>query len=261
MRHNQKGFTLLELTLVLTLASAIMVMGLRLYQSYQRDQDFEKLKYNVNVLLVGMSRYYYYACSNVGTTSPSPPLPPVTVAVLQKGYLMSPWQPNNNLVDNSDPAMAYVVAFNPTQSLFRYAYACWNFTGKGTDTTCQEPQAINRSYVYTWQVQVSVKLANPANAAAFRDRLGADCISNARGTMVDACSARSPTSGSYLVWQRMPSWVTFNTGSTYWMSTPILNAFKNQYDHDPMYDLSNPSDPATYPSIVNKNSKNYFCGG
>ena len=59
---QQTGVSLLELLLVLAIASSIALLGIRMYQRYQVDQDAERLLYTVNTLFLGMSRYYQANC-------------------------------------------------------------------------------------------------------------------------------------------------------------------------------------------------------
>jgi hypothetical protein len=62
MFRKQKGLGLLELMLVIVIAVAIIIAGIRFYQTYRRQEQFLSLKDNVKVLLHGVSAYYRAHC-------------------------------------------------------------------------------------------------------------------------------------------------------------------------------------------------------
>lgn len=135
MLKKQKGVSLLETMLALTIASAMLVLSIKMYKQYQMEASLETLRYNVDNLFQAMSLYYKANCwgsydntgkmTVYGTLNPSPqnPSPPsltqpkvITIAGDLQGaniYLKN-WQPNNPLVNSTGGGEnGYFVQFDP----------------------------------------------------------------------------------------------------------------------------------------------------
>ena len=65
----QKGLTLLEALLTLAIASMLLVLSLRMYESYALDSYISELQYNVDSLFQAMSLYYKVNCAGTYNTN------------------------------------------------------------------------------------------------------------------------------------------------------------------------------------------------
>jgi len=264
--NKSKGVTLLEVMLVLLIGSLLILLAVRQYQQYQLEQYALQLKYNVDSLLQAMS-YYYRANCETGKLSPSQlvPFPPTQLAYslsLDKndfvGYLPNNFQPMNPLVDNSVDDYGYSTQFNFFQVGQKNANACFSFWGTGaTPVGCNTPAAIPDTVVVGWQLQVIVKMSNPATTTNYLGLTGADCAVDESdlptNKVVDCSKKNTDSTPTYLVWQRSPSFATPAVSSSAWMSTPVLKMFNLQYTHDPMFEL--------YMNNTATTSYYYLCGG
>lgn len=274
---SQEGMTLLELMLVLAISGAILVSGLNLYQSFMVDVNAQQLKYNVDVLFQGLANYYKSNCiqyiNQSGTLTKSGTLDPDTGSIKNPfpidpaadlssaGYLAAPYPfVQNPLVaapPTVDPTNPSPPAPNPNYvTQFNLVYI---------PGTVNEPQrVINMSSgtqwsagnIVLWKAQVAVQLSTAAakSAQAYKGMLGADCVStyDASSNSVTPCeTAQGGTAqtGTYLVWERLPSFASPETVSDVWPSMPTVTQFTQMY--------------TTYPIslLINGQTQNYLCGG
>jgi type II secretory pathway pseudopilin PulG len=69
---RQSGLGLLELLLVLVIAALLFIMGLRLYEKQQMQQDIDQAKQNARLLLNTTGNYYYaYCLQDINSASPN----------------------------------------------------------------------------------------------------------------------------------------------------------------------------------------------
>lgn len=274
--NTSKGLTLLEVMLVLAIASVILILGMSQYQSLQIDQNIKQANYNVDYLFQGLRNYYYANCrgqynpssssyaqytnySN-GTLNPSqsPPSPfPVSITsstgLLGLGFI-SKWPQISSSIIDSTNSNAYVVQFNLIQQSSKTTSGCWNIVPGGlacTTITSETP-------VRLWTAQVAAKIlpAKVSNALAYKAMLLADCVSSLSGSTVTPCATSTGGGGSnntYLVWTRLP----FNASSSknaslLAPSMAVLKEFTAQYTNDPMYESG---------STANAAAQYYLCGG
>ena len=86
-----KGFTLLELVLVLLIAASIIFLGVERYQTYQRNKDIQALQQNINLIFQALNNYYHSNCKASQTFTVNISNLPVNVlANLNKTNLASP---------------------------------------------------------------------------------------------------------------------------------------------------------------------------
>lgn len=274
-RVKNAGMTLIEILLVLVIASFLLVLGLRQYQFSQAETDAYQLKIKIDQLFQAMAHMYQSSCQikyNQSTGAAIPgtgaldpknnPSDPAgySIATLQSlGYLLN-WQPLNNIVDNTAPGQGYAIQFNRAGSdSMRYVNTCWSWD----NPQCQTPQAmntlnpaINANNVIIWRIQIAVAIKNANQVNEYKNMLGADCVSsltNNNPPTVAPCRT-GPPAGNYLVWERLPSFASpIESNSELWISMPYVKEFNQQYTHDVMYELSNPS--------WGTNPQNYLCGG
>lgn len=252
--------------LVLAIASAIIVMGIRQYQLWQIERDYLVLKYNVDVLFQGLKQYYQANCDDQttgydivikGKLSPSTipdPINPVKVDIATDIQpMLTSWPRYTSIIDTSIDTGFYA-QFNPNTRGIKNAYACWYF-GSGSPE-CNAPTPIQESKIILWQVQVVVKMRDPTKTVAYSGTAGADCVVDTfnPGDAID-CSmgiTTPGTSAAYMVWQRLPSFSSSNIRSSHWLSDPMGKILKLQYTHDPMYEMYNEGKTT---------HQNYLCGG
>jgi len=251
VRKHNEGVTLLEVMLVLIIGASIIYFSLQQYLSYRTSADILAVQSNVDVLFESLGNYYHANCyGNIdpvtlrpnGTLNPAtfPPTNfPVTLSVLkQQGYLTQNL-PLNPLIDNSDPAVSYIMQFNQAPVTQR--------------RVCQTQgcsQGVNVGSVIVWQAQVSVLLKNQTSAKAYKNIMGADCLSTNSGSYVVPCSSSANT-GNYVVWTRPPSFASSKANSTYWLSLPAIKQFTQMYTTYPILVLTDQTDTA---------NQYYVCG-
>lgn len=242
--QKQKGVTLLEILLVLAIASSLLLLGVRQYTQYKRDQYPDDLKLKISQLFQAAANYYKANCESGSLSSAS-----LGVSDL-KDFLPAQWSSVNPLVSPDQ----YVIQFNESTVDVRFIYACYN-------GACSDPEPISSTTKNntSYQLQVAVKLADSSMASmlSYKALLGADCISDLNGKQVTPCGATTAGTGPYLVWTRSPSLAMFNSNSNLWPSVHTVNQFKLQYTHDPMYEMANPT--ATSP--LDSRDVYYQCGG
>ncbi len=252
---NQKGITLLEFMLVMAIGTSMILLSLKMYESYKLEQSFDTLQGNVDILFQALGKYYKANCAGTtfNTVGASPV--PVSIATLQSGgYLdMTGWIPSNSLVNNTGlngPLSAFVLQFNPLPAVSVNTIACTS--GSATPCSNYVVQALpaGQSAGVVWVAQVAVQLANTANITTYMGRMGAQCVSTFSATTVTPCTS-TPTALDTLVWERLPSFVSPQATSILWPMMPMLKQFQLQYTHDQNYELNSGFSGTQY----------YTCGG
>lgn len=263
MRNKTAGVTLLEVLLVMAIAASLIMFSINLYQQYRADQFAIQLRYNADTVLESLAYYYQANCSEgPGRTLSQTPYPTVfndggdLYNDLKNGFLPSNWQPYNPLIDGTAANDGYFVQFNLIPPFKKQVYVCnpYDTSGVGGAHPCSTPQEIPNSEVIIWQVQLAIKMKNPASTLGYLGLSGADCAVNSLPTNAPVnCSSRVISgSANYLVWQRLPSFASPAVVGDQWVSMPQTKEFNRQYTHDPMYELYlNGTGPTTY----------YLCGG
>ncbi len=274
MIKKMNGLTLLEVILVLAIMTSIILMGLQWFQTLVYQNNYMILKSNVDQLFLALRQYYQANCGLVSSTNkffqyPSNQ-PQVVVLSMNdiKPYLPQDW-PRTTPVAEDD---SYIYQFNlylnsGSQYPQRSTYVCFQLD-PSKPTPCDTPgtTVIDSSKIHIWQIQVMVKMRDPAQAYNYRAVAGASCAASAYSDTAAAdCSASaSLTEAIYLVWQGAPADVAPEMRSTLWMMDPVIKEYKLQYTHDPMYEMYNPNavrevtQPYTYQNV---DYQNYLCGG
>lgn len=267
-----QGVTLLEIMLVLVIASTVIIMGLRAYMGYKKDNDFRVVENNVNTVFQAMGQYVRANCAgpngalfpNLTATPKVDPnvivgITPVTLVT--KGFLAKWPLQFSALVDNSD-ATSYILQFNPTLSSTMNVVSCDSQTDSSTCTTTPMPLTANvQSLIWNAQVAIKIRSTDEATIKAAAARLGADCISTLAGTTPETIQKCTPTplpfpaSGpAYLVFERLPSFAAPTINSPLSQSMPLVKQFNMQYTHDPMYEFNLGNSTAS-------GTQYYVCGG
>jgi prepilin-type N-terminal cleavage/methylation domain-containing protein len=268
--NKSEGMTLLEMMLVLAIAGSIILAGLRVYQSSETDNNYLILRSNVDFLFQAMQGYYQQECDlyfsadgsvrrrglltfNPNNGDAAPDLSPVPFDVtLTNQYISAPWPRYVSVVGRD--TTAYRAQYNPSSGKNKQAYVCASYNSP----RCSEAMLIPESNIVLWQAQIVVKMIDPSKTTYYVGKAGADCAVNSVSSAAPVdCSTgvKMGDSAAYMVWQRMPSFSSTNIRSSHWISNPSRKIFKQQYTHDPMYELYN-SNPAS--TEVNRY---YYCGG
>jgi len=231
-----KGFTLIEVILVLVVIGSILVAGLKMYFSFRTSSNAAQVQANVDAIFQGMASYYKAQCygqtpnqtAQPGTLNPaSSPANNVVIDMnkdlIKNGYLSA------SAVLSSPLVSGYVLQFNQAPAGTRMA--CDTGTGLANSSTCSNPVPVGT--VTSWQAQVAVQLsATPASSAAdYLGLMAGDCLSTLSGTIVTPCT--TTTTGTYVVWERTISNASKQGGSTYWQTMPIVKQFTQQYSAYP----------------------------
>jgi type II secretory pathway pseudopilin PulG len=257
MNRKMAGVTLIEVIVVIIIASGIFLLGMKFYNAIRRDGDVAQVKYNVDRIFAAATEYYQANCRwqrnpltgvHVGVltlgkldpaANPGTPFP-VTVTSLSTGGYLDPNSPIplSPLINNATLNGGYIVQFNkaaPTDQL-----VSGNKMGK----------------VIIWTVQVAVAIRNAAPLQMVK-MLGADCAANASGNVITPCSVGLPASASqtvYAVWERLPSNAAPNAEADTWMGNAEVKAFTQLYTNN------NIQNGQPGPSNTITNYQNYLCG-
>ena len=261
------GVTLMEILLVIAIAAFLVIIGVRQYAIFSRDNAVKQLQYTVSLLFQGAKNYYQancrcpfdipsnaYVCSgSTGTLDPSytpaspSPFPVVKTTNLLSTFIQWP-PPFNRLIDSTVGQNGFIVQFNlqgttPGNRIQPFAtYFNWEGT---MPTSLVFPSTVVIGKIYHWSVEVGVKLNNSANSAV----LGADCSTSLDGSgNLYPCVPNHP--GNYVAWERTPSFSPMQS-TAWWLIMPRIRQFNQLYTNDDMYGASNSS----------WTGNNYLCGG
>lgn len=264
MRHSlrrQSGLTLLEIILVVSLASSILLLSIRQYESYKLDSDVQQVLYNVDQIFQAASYYYQANCKRqinqttmtpiAGTGSLDPANSPTNpkfidaqADLVTPGYLKAPilFNPIVRYMQGSEVLKSYSVQFNLVTPLPSRSVP---LSAGGTGNT---------GTIYVWKIQVAVALANPATAPQYLNLLRGDCLSHMiGGSLVAPCPATPtpPTANdTYVVFSRLPSFATPGSQSGLEATNATVKQFTQQYE--------------TYPILYLLDTggvgQNYLCG-
>lgn len=264
---KQSGVTLLETILVLTLASFVIMMGIRQYELMKRENDLDRIRFNVDQLFQAASYWYQANCkrqpvvTNPGTfiadtgaldpaNNPASPFRVEFSDLVTDGFLDNNVVTINPLVNDAGTQAglnnAYIVQFN-------LAPLTQKTVNINPTTT------VNLGTIYVWKIQVAVQLRPTRNATTYGNILSVNCLSgtttNTAGqTVVTPCDSvtGTPTGTPYLVWEKLPGFLSSETSSPYWSTMPVIKQFANSFEQYPMGYLA--QQPQPYPQ------QNYLCG-
>jgi len=252
---KQTGFTIIEILLVLVIASFFILLGLQQYQSFTRDKEIQQFRYNLDQIFQSAAYFYKLNCSTGKVLdkalSPADPYVIVnsTLNQLVAQSLIAKWPPIFiPFIDATIGANGYIVQFHQLPASAMNVSGCNMGAAPPCVTTTSQSIQAGQTTVYVWIAEIAVKITDTTKVQLYQTLLGADCTSAISGTGVAPCAANSP--GNYLVWERLPSLVS--TLTPLWVSMPILQQFNLQYTHDQMYEMNNASYAGT---------QYYLCGG
>lgn len=272
MKSRQRGLTLLEAILAITIAGAIIVMGLRQYQSLQRENYLRQINANVDAIFQAAAYYYYANCK--GGTLDILNNPPTTRVININSDLITPRYllmtiPSNPLISGTGVA-GYLVQFNQATSARNVC----------TSTGCATSTQIGTNVI--WRIQVSALLRDSTMSSSYQRITNADCVTSimAGGSVASCANAASfasacqflltPTGipiidfifswfasligcnnninnyNNYLTWERLPSMASPNSTADTWVTMPIVKQFKQMYETNPITNLTNTSHNPEY---------------
>jgi type II secretory pathway pseudopilin PulG len=291
----QKGITLLEMMLVISIIGFLIIASVKMYQQLQNMLALKQIQENVDQLFEAAANYYQATCDPVTPAARyqtpitgAPPTAPFNISItgelLAKGFLEN-WRPNNPLVNPAGGESGYLVQFNPSTSTTpipvtvcsgptvgspqpsKPPYPCLAITStnllqptraySGTPSA-QIPTA--QAKVVTIVIQVSVFIRPQSKIGGYGAILGATCISGLTGSTVDPCSAPNP-SRTYLVWARIPSAISIKRGSLFASFRPLVKEFQLQYTHDQNFELNSGYSTSSSSSAPLQAPVYYLCGG
>lgn len=253
----QKGITLLELMLVLALATTLILMGVRVYLQFSQQAYVTELQSEVDTLFMAMAKYYQVNCRGPnynGLLSPkiipnptSTTYVPVSLWNLQN-YL-GRWNPKNPLVSKTNP---YILQFN-------FFSSTRNISTQYPGGPISAAQNIKRANsIRFWRMQVAIKIQDFERIEQYKNLTGASCISTMKGKIVTPCpkpSVDPPAGADYLVWERLPFLESATSSLSY--SLARVNQFNQQYTNDDFYAFNH--DDTTYNNQTFYET--YLCGG
>lgn len=240
---KQRGITLIEVLLVFAVASAIVVMSVKQYEMFRSDKDIQQVRYNVDMLAQAAANYYWVNCRGQmdpntnkivpGTLSPYNATPPspgtpflinTTTDLINTGYLKVP------LTLGGNPYVTdYVVQFNETL-IKQYRLGC-------DDADCNTSSQKQIGTLVSFQIQISVLLSDPTKADAYKNILGANCLSSLSGTTVLPCSQAPATANTYAVFERSAAYPTPAASSALSGNQVNIQAFSQQQTVNPIGNL------------------------
>ncbi len=238
--YKYKGFTLLEVILVLAIGSALLVAGLRQYQLYRADLDLQLIQSNVDNLFQAATLYYYANCRNqwnpsggylvrFGNLDPRNGLTPtdggsatISISLLRSDHYLTTSLYYAPIIRSSPQGEGYSVKFLRKDSQRMIKLSDGNEVSGGT--------------VVNWRIQVAAKLSDSKKGKTYASMLGADCGPNC----------------SYLIWTRLPSLYSIAAAqSSLWIMNPTATQFTQMYTTFPILMLTNE---------VKTNEQYYLCG-
>lgn len=265
---KQGGVTLFEALLVLAIGASFLLMGLRFNEELRTEKDIQQIQQNVALLFAGLKGYYFANCIRnrdyngafldtsqgmldpVATSLPSAKYIDIVTDLKNNGYVSTWPLPNPPIVTN------YIVQFNVTYRTKAFSF-CYKVPNDPSSVpTCTIVGSQKTENVYILQSQVAVQINNPALVNYYRARLGATCVSDVSGSTVVPCVSSSNT-GSYVVFQRLPSSVDLEEMSSLSSGMPGVLQFKRQYTNDDDYSVQ-----ADVPADNSATGyEDYICGG
>jgi prepilin-type N-terminal cleavage/methylation domain-containing protein len=280
LAKSAQGMTLLEILLVLAIASSIIVVSIKSIQQFKLKQNLKLIQGQVDTLFQAASLYYQANCRGTYDTSGrfTPGiLAPTAVAdiattpvALSQDMLLT--DPNKAGVHyltqalvNNPAVSAYTVQLNPVRMpRTTYTYMNSNMSATDANKTVVDARMANTinvgnaANIIIYQIQVSASLIDPTIVATQALALGATCTSTAgNGGTVEPCStAVQATSNTYISWVRLPSFAMHENASSLWTTIQAHKLANQQYTNDQMYELSKLNTPQTL-----LNAQYYLCGG
>src|SRR3990167_6219050 len=126
---RMQGVTLIEVMLVIAIATSLTLMVMKQYQMMKRDSDVQQVNYNVDQIMDAAARYYQANCrvqvdattgqvvGTAGTLDPAHAPPPsnpfiITVAALRAAGYLTAVLPPNPIVNEAGANNGYMVQFN-----------------------------------------------------------------------------------------------------------------------------------------------------
>jgi len=246
-RDREQGITLLEILLVLAIASMLLIMGIRQYLSFRTESEARRIVYNVDSIFLGMSYYYKAECYGRRTGSN---FKPGKLNPDNSNYQENiPIDVQNDLIGDNYIRQAltfvplvdasgglgtngYVAQFNMDDSKKRkICVEGKNATGPDSSQGCDQAETIGT--IVSAKAQVAVKMKDEKTARTYLYFLGGDCLSNASGSIVEPCSAY-PGTGTYIVWERLPSYASPEVQTSYSSGNVVVNQFTQEYTTYPV---------------------------
>jgi hypothetical protein len=279
-QRSQVGLTLLEIMLVLVVATSVVLASLKQIQVYMLDNDIAAIKANVDNLFSASGLFYRTYCSQnsfAGNTSvrllPSTLDVPSSPVTSGNGFLTVPlcyptgkcawYGVPNNIVNTSDSSGGYIAQFN-SLPMSSSPQATMNTACNAKDCSSTSPGPVVNNNLPSMKVvfvtlQVSVLMKNVKLASYVEGVLGADCLSTENSSTpptVNPCTSPAPAGATWVVFTRLPAFASPESTSALWPSMARLKEFNMQYTHDQMYELMTGTTEDTGSGAISS----YTCG-
>ncbi|OGT41417.1 MAG: hypothetical protein A3F42_02005 [Gammaproteobacteria bacterium RIFCSPHIGHO2_12_FULL_37_34] len=232
---QESGATLLEIMLVLAIAAALIVMALRQYQVMQMDAYIRQARYNIDTLFQAAAKYYQVNCDKTtgsdGTEKMGTLNPLTTSATIYPVW--------NSTSGGSLATEHYLIETLPSNPIVD-TYAV-QFVRHDADRTFQTITGSKKiGTIVIWNIQVTVGLRDTSKANLYLGLLRGDCLSTSINP-TGSCFVGAQASGTFIVFERLPSFALAQNETTYWLAKPLVKQFKQMYTTYPIQYLLNTS--------------------
>ena len=233
--NKQRGLSLIEVMLAFAVIATIFVMALKQYNMFSNDKDVQQVQYNVDLLAQAAANYYWVNCRGQydpvsqtiipGTLSPYNATPPVvgtpflintTNDLINTGFLKSPLTTTNNHYVTS-----YIVQFNENPLITQSRLAC-------DDADCNTSSLKQIGTLVSFDIQISAQIRDTTKATAYKNLLGADCLSSLSGSTVLPCKSAPAGANTYVVFIRKPALPTPSVNAPLNLERTNIQAFSQQ---------------------------------
>ena len=265
---QQLGRTLLEVLLMLVIASSVLYVSIRQVRVYQDAGYAAELQANVDMLFQAMAAFHRANCygsynpitrtMSYGLLNPNAASPPPSPYILDISGQLLPYMTStldeNPFVWNTTVSSIYqgylaqftqytypaTVCVTGTSATGPYSAGCSATSQKGT--------------VVIWRAQIAALLQSTTKAQQIKNMTGATCLSNGQGLGSGAPCASSTGTGSYLVWERQSTNANpLAALPPTWQNNAVVSQFTQMYQENSIdYLLSVSHSPET---------QYYTCGG
>ncbi len=234
---NQSAISLIELLLVLVVMSVIVLMGIRQYRVFEMDKLIRLEQDRIDSIFQAAEHFYQANCD----MKPDPAAPGKATF----GILNPRANPANPYIGDSQGANklynmlvseGFLTQNFPRSSIsFLYAVQFVRRDSMRTIKTADGYKPIGT--IVNWIIQVIMVLRDPSKASFYSKLLSGDCLSTSTNP-TNSCP-KTGSFGNYVVFERLPSFVSAQTGSSYWPTNPTVNQFKAMYTTYPILYLIN----------------------
>lgn len=278
-KQLQQGLSLVEVLLVFAIIGLLVIMGLRFYQSLNRDNQIRQVQFNVDRLRDAMKMYYDANCYRRNDTNGGQIIPgtlnpnnadfetPFVITIANdlqpSGFLTNQFKfVSIPFVDSTAGENGYFMQFNYNESERKICTELNNTSTPtnlpvgATDPNCKTAKTI--ATIALWKTIIAVQLKATINAKIYLGLLNGDCISSIKNGVIQTCAeVNGDQSGNLIIWERMPT-MNVSTNMNTLLNDASLSEFNRIYRTYPLSYLMNTNgDIQTGTSNV---AQYFYCG-